>query len=95
MTDVCPFPPQIFHYDHPTGDVLHEDFSHRLEWRGTEDADIQTGTVYMHNVTFNDTGTYRCTFHRTLFLPLSDEHVAVEKEVELMVVAVGEWEPTA
>lgn len=47
------------------------------------------GTVYVNNITFNDTGTYRCTFHRTLFLPLSPELVTVEKEVELSVVGVG------
>lgn len=43
----------------------------------------------MHNVTYNDSGTYHCTFHRTLLLELGDEHVTVEKEVELSVVAVG------
>lgn len=81
---------QIFHYDHPTADILHEDFSDRLEWRGTLDKDIQTGAIYIQNVTFNDTGTYLCTFQRTLFLALSNEHVTVEKEVELSVVVVGE-----
>lgn len=85
----------IFHYNHPTADILHEDFSDRLEWMGTHNSDIQTGAVYMHNVTFNDTGMYRCTFHRTLFLPLADEHVTVEKEVELTVVAVANRELTA
>ncbi len=80
---------QIFHYDHPSADILHEDFSNRLEWQGTRNSDIQTGAIYIHNVTFNDTGTYRCTNHRTLFLPVYDEHVTVEKEVELSVVAVG------
>lgn len=85
----------IFHYSHPTADILHKDFSGRLEWQGTQSSDIQTGAVYMHNVTFNDTGTYRCTFHRTLFLSLADEHVTVEKEVELTVVAEANRELTA
>uniref|UniRef100_A0A3Q4BHX3 Sodium channel regulatory subunit beta-3 n=1 Tax=Mola mola TaxID=94237 RepID=A0A3Q4BHX3_MOLML len=79
----------IFHYDHPIGDILHEDFSSRLEWHGTQSSDIQMGAIYIHNVTYNDTGTYRCTIHRTLFLSQYDEHVTVEKEVELSVVAVG------
>ncbi|XP_030606124.1 sodium channel subunit beta-1 [Archocentrus centrarchus] len=82
----------IFHYDHPTADILHEDFSDRLEWHGTLNDDIQTGAIYINNITFNDTGTYRCTFHRTLFLPLSPEQVTVEKEVELSVVAVANRE---
>lgn len=85
----------IFHYDHPSGEILHEDFINRLEWRGTLNSDIQTGAIYIHNMTFNDTGTYRCTIHRTLFLPLYDEQVTVEKEVELSVVAVANRELTA
>uniref|UniRef100_A0A3B4H7R4 Sodium channel regulatory subunit beta-3 n=1 Tax=Pundamilia nyererei TaxID=303518 RepID=A0A3B4H7R4_9CICH len=84
----------IFHYDYPVADILHEDFSHRLVWRGTLNDDIQMGTVYVNNVTFNDTGTYRCTFHRTLFLPLSPGLVTVEKEVELSVVTVANRELT-
>lgn len=51
---------------------------------------MQTGAVYLQNVTFNDTGTYRCTFRRTLLLSLSHQLVIVEKEVELTVVAEGE-----
>ncbi|XP_034030066.1 sodium channel subunit beta-1 [Thalassophryne amazonica] len=85
----------IFHYDHPNAEILHEDFSSRLVWHGTQGHDIQTGTIYIHNVTFNDTGTYRCTFNRILSLPLYDESVTVEKEVELSVVAVANRELTA
>ncbi|XP_071324647.1 sodium channel regulatory subunit beta-1 isoform X1 [Trachinotus anak] len=85
----------IFHYDHPSAEILHEDFSNRLEWHGTQDRDIQIGAIYIHNVTFNDTGTYQCTFRRTLFLELADMHVIVEKEVELSVVAVANRELTA
>ncbi|XP_039974803.1 sodium channel subunit beta-1 isoform X2 [Xiphias gladius] len=84
----------IFHYDHPSADILHEDFSDRLEWYGTQNSDIQTGAIFIHNVTFNDTGTYRCSFHRTIFLPLSNEHITVEKEVELSVVAAANRELT-
>lgn len=86
---LCPSLFQIFHYDHPNTDVLHKNFSNRLEWRGTPDSDVQTATIYIHNITFDDIGTYRCTIHRTLHLPLYDEQVIVEKQVELKVVAVG------
>ncbi|XP_073340765.1 sodium channel regulatory subunit beta-1 [Pagrus major] len=85
----------IFHYDYPSANILHEDFSNRLEWHGTLNSDIQTGAIYIHNVTFNDTGTYLCEIHRTLFLSQYDEHVSVEKEVELSVVAVANRELTA
>ncbi|XP_051261257.1 sodium channel subunit beta-1 [Dicentrarchus labrax] len=85
----------IFHYDHPSSDIIHEDFSDRLEWHGTQNSDIQTGAIYIYNVTFNDTGTYRCTIHRTLFMVNHNEQVTVEKEVELSVVAVANRELTA
>lgn len=85
----------IFHYDHPTADILDEDFSNRLEWRGTMNSDIQIGAIYMHNVTFSDTGTYRCTINRVLLLPQYNEHVTVEKDVELSVVAVANRELTS
>lgn len=81
--------PQIFRYDHPTADILHEDFFGRLEWHGTPDSDIQIGAVYLHNVTYNDTGTYRCTFYRSFILSQYNDVVVVEKDVELSVVAVG------
>lgn len=90
ISHVVVFSSQIFHYDHPNATVFHPDFSDRLEWHGTPDPDVQTGAVYIQNVTFNDTGTYRCTFHRTLLLSLSHQLVVVEKEVELTVVAEGE-----
>lgn len=88
ISHLC-FPDQIFHYDHPRASVLHEDFSSRVDWHGTEDPDVQIGAIYVHNITFNDTGTYRCTFERTLFLPQADQRVTVEKDVELTVVTVG------
>nr|XP_040022403.1 sodium channel subunit beta-1 [Gasterosteus aculeatus aculeatus] len=84
----------IFHYDHPSAEILHEDFSDRLEWRGTKTSDIQIGAIYILNVTFNDTGMFRCSINRTLFLPQYDENVLVEKEVELTVVAVANRELT-
>ncbi|XP_014325281.1 sodium channel subunit beta-1-like [Xiphophorus maculatus] len=86
---------QIFHYKHPKAEVLHEDFSDRLQWQGTLNDDIQIGAVFIQNVTFNDSGTYRCTFSRTLLLPLQPENVVVEKEVELTVVAAANRELTA
>lgn len=85
----------IFHYDHPNANILHEDFNNRLEWHGTKDLDIQIGAIYIQNVTFNDMGTYRCTFNRILFLPNFRTTVTLEKEVELSVVAVANRELTA
>uniref|UniRef100_A0A3Q3AFT0 Sodium channel regulatory subunit beta-3 n=1 Tax=Kryptolebias marmoratus TaxID=37003 RepID=A0A3Q3AFT0_KRYMA len=92
----------IFHYNHPTADILHEDFAERLRWQGTLNTDVQVGAVYIHNVTFNDSGTYRCTFHRTLFLvpeapcssncvscpPANRELVSVVSEILMYVLIV-------
>ncbi|GAA6080473.1 sodium channel subunit beta-1 isoform X1 [Tachysurus ichikawai] len=86
----------IFHYDYPTSTILHEDFKSRLEWSGTKGtADLQIGAIYIQNVTFNDTGTYTCTFERTLFLLLHNEHVIIKKTVELNVLAEASRELTA
>ncbi|KAF3839492.1 hypothetical protein F7725_018209 [Dissostichus mawsoni] len=85
----------IFHYEHPSANIVDEDFSNRLEWHGTKNSDIQIGAIYIHNVTFNETGTFRCTIHRTLFLRQYNENVTVEKEVELTVVAVANRELTS
>uniref|UniRef100_A0A8C6T0J1 Sodium channel regulatory subunit beta-3 n=1 Tax=Neogobius melanostomus TaxID=47308 RepID=A0A8C6T0J1_9GOBI len=79
----------IFHYKHPTADILDDDFSGRLEWRGTQHDDIQIGAVYLSNVTFNDSGTYLCTLHRTLFLPVQNEEVSRRKGKLLTCPVIG------
>ncbi|XP_077071030.1 sodium channel regulatory subunit beta-1 [Siphateles boraxobius] len=77
----------IFKYEYPFPTILHENFEGRLEWKGTMwTKDVQIGAIFIHNVTYNDTGTYLCTFHRTLYLSLNEEHVIINKEVELTVV---------
>lgn len=81
---------QIFHYDHPSAEIFHKNFSNRLEWHGTPGRDVQTASIYIRNITYNDIGTYRCTIQRTLHLPQDDEHITVEKQVELNVVAEGQ-----
>ncbi|XP_054636847.1 sodium channel subunit beta-1 [Dunckerocampus dactyliophorus] len=85
----------IFHYEHPSADILHEAFRDRLDWLGTQSQDVQTGAIAISNVTFRDAGTYRCTFRRMLLLPGFRPNITVEKEVELSVVAVGSRETTA
>lgn len=81
---------QIFQYEYPSFTVHHEKFEGRLLWHGTmRTKDVQIGTIFIHNVTFNDTGTYRCTFHRTLYLPPGEEHVTIIKDIELIVVEEG------
>ncbi|XP_051577921.1 sodium channel subunit beta-1 isoform X2 [Myxocyprinus asiaticus] len=86
----------IFRYEYTSPSILDENYEGRLEWHGTMGTkDVQNGAIFIHNVTFNDTGTYRCTFHRTLFLPPDEEHVTIRKDVELTVVEEANPELTA
>ncbi|XP_056619533.1 sodium channel subunit beta-1-like isoform X1 [Triplophysa dalaica] len=86
----------IFQYEYPLPTVLHEKFEGRLQWHGTMGTkDVQIGAIFIHNVTYNDTGTYRCTFHRTLYLPPGEKHVTIIKEIELTVVEEANPELTA
>lgn len=86
----------ISQYEYPSFNIIHELFEERLQWSGTTGTkDVQNGAIFIHNVTFNDTGTYRCTFQRTLFLPLGDERVTITKDVELTVVEKANRELTA
>ncbi|XP_062841519.1 sodium channel subunit beta-1 isoform X2 [Trichomycterus rosablanca] len=86
----------IFRYDYPDANPLHEDFKSRLDWAGTEGtADIQIGAIYIRNVTFNDSGTYTCTFHRTLYISFGEQQVTIQKTVELTVLAIANRELTA
>ncbi|XP_072515871.1 sodium channel regulatory subunit beta-1 [Salminus brasiliensis] len=86
----------IFHYEHPLSTIMDDHFEERLEWQGTEgSADVQIGAIFIHNVTFNDTGTYECVFQRTLFLPVGEHKVVIQRTVELTVVPEANRELTA
>ncbi|XP_043116783.1 sodium channel subunit beta-1 [Puntigrus tetrazona] len=87
---------QIFQYEYNNPTILHENFEGRLEWQGTMGTkDVQIGSVFLHNVTYNDSGTYLCTFHRTLYHVLDEVDVVITKEVELTVVEKANPELTA
>lgn len=68
--------------------IQDERFYDRLAWNGSKNTrDLQDGSIYILNVTLNDTGTYRCVFHRTLLYANSFEtNVNATKIVELTVV---------
>ncbi len=47
--------------------IIDPRFYGRLNWSGSKNTkDLQDGSIYILNVTFNDTGTYQCIFNRTL-----------------------------
>ncbi|KAM9309594.1 sodium channel, voltage-gated, type I, beta a [Pholidichthys leucotaenia] len=49
------------------GEVIDPRFLDRLDWHGSKGTrDLQDGSIYIRNVTYNDSGTYFCIFDRLL-----------------------------
>lgn len=70
--------------------IENEQFSDRVDWNGSKRSnDIQDASIYLLNVTFNDTGTYRCFFYRLLTYENYEYNTIVSKVVHLTVVAKG------
>lgn len=81
---------QIYTYNAFGPTIEHEQFAYRVDWKGSKrNIDIQDASIYLLNVTFNDTGTYRCFFHRTLSYKTYEYNTIVSKVVHLTVVAKG------
>uniref|UniRef100_A0A8C8DRU7 Sodium channel, voltage-gated, type I, beta a n=1 Tax=Oryzias sinensis TaxID=183150 RepID=A0A8C8DRU7_9TELE len=58
---------QIYRYQNQRGEIMDPRFEDRLAWNGSKGTDdLQDGSIYILNVTYNDTGTYTCYFTRTL-----------------------------
>ncbi|XP_061738742.1 sodium channel, voltage-gated, type I, beta b [Nerophis ophidion] len=65
-----------------------EHFKGRLDWNGTKRSrDIQDASIYLLNVTFNDSGTYHCFFNRILSFDNYEYTTTISKLVRLTVVA--------
>lgn len=79
----------IFTYNEDGEHVEHDDFTDRIDWKGSKRSmDIQDASIYLLNVTFNDSGTYRCFFNRILSYDNNYEYNdVVSKVVHLTVVA--------
>ncbi|XP_063041560.1 sodium channel, voltage-gated, type I, beta b [Engraulis encrasicolus] len=78
----------IFTYDGGQSLIKDERYDDRLEWIGSVNTpDVQDASLYINNVTFNDSGTYRCRFNRVLeYEHYTYEH-EVDKYVKLVVMA--------
>lgn len=84
-------PFQLYHYDYESeikGEVLDERFEDRLHWNGSKSTtDLQDGSIYILNVSLNDSGTYRCRFNRVLKYPNEYEYQTnTTKDVHIIVV---------
>ncbi|CAK6971572.1 sodium channel subunit beta-1-like [Scomber scombrus] len=79
---------QIYTYNENGPIIENDQFMDRVDWNGSKRSnDIQDGSIYLLNVTFNDTGTYRCFFNRILFYENYEYNTLISKVVNLNVVA--------
>lgn len=67
-----------------------EQFYERVDWNGSKRSnDIQDASIYLLNVTFNDSGTYQCFFNRILTYERYRYKDLIGKVVHLTVVGKG------
>ncbi|MEQ2252581.1 hypothetical protein ILYODFUR_023184 [Ilyodon furcidens] len=77
----------LYTYENKQGEVLDPRFYERLAWNGSKQTlDLQDGSIYILNVTYNDTGTYVCTFERTLMYSNYEFQINTTKLIHLNVV---------
>ncbi|XP_062386020.1 sodium channel, voltage-gated, type I, beta b [Sardina pilchardus] len=78
----------IYTYDGSSSMIKDDRFEDRLEWVGSKHTqDLQDASIYITNVTFNDTGVFRCLFNRILFYEHYEYETEATKYVKLNVVA--------
>ncbi|XP_067304244.1 sodium channel, voltage-gated, type I, beta a [Pseudorasbora parva] len=77
----------IYSYAEMTSYTIDDRFVDRLAWNGSKKTDdVQDGSIYILNVTFNDTGTYRCFFDRVLVFPNYEFRTNATKFITINVV---------
>ncbi|KAG1936655.1 sodium channel, voltage-gated, type I, beta a isoform X2 [Pimephales promelas] len=77
----------IYSYAEMSSYILDDHFDDRLAWDGSKKTyDVEDGSIYILNVTFNDTGTYRCLFDRMLIFPYYEYRTTTVKFITLNVV---------
>ncbi|XP_029298910.1 sodium channel subunit beta-1-like [Cottoperca gobio] len=77
----------IYTYNEEGATIEDEHFVDRVDWNGSKRSnDIQDASIYLLNVTFNDSGTYSCYFKRILFYTNYEHTATITKVVRLTVV---------
>ncbi|KAG2471424.1 SCN1B protein, partial [Polypterus senegalus] len=80
---------EIYSYE-SVGVVQDEQFEGRIDWNGSKNTrDLQDGSIYLHNVTFNDSGVYKCNVNRLLMYEHYEFNSNATKVVHLNVVPKG------
>ncbi|XP_077086160.1 sodium channel regulatory subunit beta-1-like [Siphateles boraxobius] len=78
----------IYSYDGEESNIIDDRFQDRMEWHGSKKTfDLQDASVDILNVTFNDSGDYRCVFNRILSYQHYEYSTIASKEFHLTVVA--------
>lgn len=81
---------QIYTYSESGPMIENEQFYERVDWNGSKRSnDIQDASIYLLNVTFNDSGTYQCFFNRILTYDRYRYKDLIGKVVHLTVVGKG------
>ncbi|XP_056235882.1 sodium channel, voltage-gated, type I, beta a isoform X2 [Seriola aureovittata] len=76
----------IYTYDNESN-TTDPRFIGRLRWNGSKQTrDLQDGSIYILNVTYNDTGTYQCIFNRILMYPNYQFQTNARKNITINVV---------
>ncbi|XP_068591334.1 sodium channel, voltage-gated, type I, beta a isoform X1 [Cebidichthys violaceus] len=77
----------LYSYENRRADVTDSRFDDRLAWNGSKNTDdLQDGSIYILNVTFNDIGTYKCIFTRTLKYSNYEFQTYTNKTIVMKVV---------
>ncbi|KAM4580974.1 sodium channel, voltage-gated, type I, beta a [Odontesthes bonariensis] len=78
----------LYIYDNLVGEIKDWRFYERVLWRGSnKTTDLQDGSIYILNVTYDDMGTYHCVFDRTLLYANNYEYqINTTKIINLNVV---------
>uniref|UniRef100_A0A3Q0SHG8 Sodium channel regulatory subunit beta-3 n=1 Tax=Amphilophus citrinellus TaxID=61819 RepID=A0A3Q0SHG8_AMPCI len=77
----------LYSYEDKNGEVIDPRFYERLDWNGSKQTrDLQDGSIYILNVTYNDTGTYKCTFSRILMYSNYEYQTSTTKFIIINVV---------
>lgn len=81
---------QLYTYEDKVEIIRDSRFYGRLKWRGSNDTtDLQDGSILIDTVTFNDTGTYKCIFNRTLIYTTHRYEIDANRTIVLNVVPQG------
>ncbi|XP_068613589.1 sodium channel, voltage-gated, type I, beta a [Brachionichthys hirsutus] len=80
----------FYRYKNKKEKIIDPRFENRLRWSGSKNTkDLQDGSLYILNVTFNDTGTYQCLFSRDLIYPNYGFKANGNRTIDLNVVPIS------